>query len=131
MIVPIFHCSNMDEAIAFYQSVFGCKVLARFQLEQDNSDPAYVTLEFRGDHLHLSSLPGDKSENPIAYVYIDEVDEVDALYETVTAQPGIAIRIPLCDQEWGLREFSFEDPFGNRLRVGAQLQDTLPTTPSR
>jgi uncharacterized glyoxalase superfamily protein PhnB len=121
MIVPIFGCENTESATKFYVEALGFEVLARFQMSEDAKDPSYVTLAINGSHLHMSSFPTAQGTGKMAYVYMDQPAAVDALYETVKDRSDIDINVPLVDQTWGLREFGFTDPFGNKLTFGAEL----------
>lgn len=130
MIVPIFGCKDVVSATKFYVEVLGCKLLASFTLSKDVTNPGYNTLDFRGDHIHLSSFPNEQVAGKSAYIYCDSFEEVDALYARVKLDKSIVMNVPLVDQSWGMHEFGFTDADGNRLSIGAQIGATPPSLPA-
>jgi predicted enzyme related to lactoylglutathione lyase len=59
-----------------------------------------------------------EDENWDAYVYIDDAD---ALYKQFI-EKGVKITRPICNQEYGCRDFEMEDCNGYRLCFGQDLE---------
>ena len=76
--------------------------------------PLYMGVSLNGLKLHLSGHHGDAT--PGARVYIEVEDGLDAWARTLSAKKYKHAR-PGCpaDTEWGKRELTLADPFGNRL----------------
>lgn len=60
-------------------------------------------------------MPSDKT-GPVTPDISVEVDDVDAVYATVT-ESGAEIVHPLQDEEWGVRRFFVRDPNGRVVNV--------------
>jgi len=129
MIVPVFGCKEIEIATKFYVETLGCKLLNSFSLSEEKLNPCYRTFDFRGDHIHLSSFPGDQGTGKNAYVYCDNAQEVEELYEQIKEDKSIVMSVPLVDQSWGMREFGFRDGDGNKLSFGAQFTEKPATLP--
>lgn len=111
--IPLFRCTNMKKAIAFYTETLD------FELTEPNaSDEVVVILSNRSAELMLSSIDGliGNATNVI-------VDNIDSLFQKYI-QRGLDIsnkkdspvhQGPL-NQTWGTREFYVTDPDGNTLR---------------
>lgn len=68
------------------------------------------------DRRHQISLMTADLTAPVNPDVSVEVDDVDAAHDAaVTA--GLRIVHPLCDEDWGVRRFLFEDPSGNVVNV--------------
>lgn len=129
MIVAVLGCEKIETATAFYTDVLGCKLRSSFSLSPDSIDPCHRTFEFGDGIFHLTSFPADQGTGKIAYIYIDTPAEVDEIYERVRHDPYIEISVPLGNQSWGMREFNFRDGGGNRICIGAQLDENAPNLP--
>lgn len=128
MMVPVLSCAEIEPLTAFYCDVLGCKLRSNFSASPDNADPSHRTFEFHDSIFHLTSFAGTQGPGTV-YIYIDTLDEVDVLYERIKDQPGIEMPVPLNNQSWGMREFNFVDLGGNRVCIGAQIDEVAPSYP--
>lgn len=115
-IIPLFRCSNMKAAIAFYTGILD------FELKEPGaSADDWVVLLKNGDaELMLTILEGDQPMGVAANV---QVQDIDSLFEKYV-QRGLDIagkknspvhQGPL-NQSWSNREFYVTDADGNTLR---------------
>lgn len=49
------------------------------------------------------------------------VDDVDGIYDEFRSDPEIDIISPLCDEPWGIREFTIRDLNGYGLRLSCPI----------
>lgn len=49
------------------------------------------------------------------------VDDIDGIYDEFRSNPEIDITSPLCDEPWGIREFTVRDPNGYGLRLSCSI----------
>lgn len=49
------------------------------------------------------------------------VDDVDGIYEEFRCNPVIDITSDICDEPWGIREFTIRDPNGYGLRLSCSI----------
>jgi catechol 2,3-dioxygenase-like lactoylglutathione lyase family enzyme len=105
--------TDIEAALAFYQGVLG------FEKVFENGDPVgFVILERDEAELHLTLQP---LHPPVPFnVAHLIVGDVDGLHERLEAA-GARIIKGLRDQDYGLRAFVFQDPFGNRIDVGQPI----------
>ena len=96
MIVPIFSCDDSLKATKFYVEALGFNFVARYQPDENLNDPAYVTIALNDNHLHLTSFPASQGSGKMAYVYYDDPQEVDALYERIKNRTDLIINMPAC-----------------------------------
>jgi catechol 2,3-dioxygenase-like lactoylglutathione lyase family enzyme len=113
--VPIFRCSNMANAIAFYTEVLDFNLY-----DGDSAQDVVVTLVKGDAALMLTTLEGDQKIGIAANVIIDSVDEIFRKYEGRGLNQSHKADSPVhqspIDQTWGSREFYVTDPDGNTLR---------------
>jgi predicted enzyme related to lactoylglutathione lyase len=107
VILPV---SSIEQATTFYSSV----------LEQPGARVSPGRHYFGGGGVILACFdpradgdPWDATPNP-DHVYL-AVDDLDACYRRVSAQPDAVLGRPIEVQPWGERSFYCADPFGNRL----------------
>ena len=84
-------------------------------------DPIDFAIVQRGDvtiGLHWAGGPAPKLRGWSAYIY---VDDIEALHSELTAE-GLEPS-PICDQEYGCRDFDVTDPDGHDIAFG---EDTHP-----
>ena len=111
---PTVAVSDIDRALEFYCGVLG------MEKTFENGDPVgFVILVRDKAQVHLTLVPGHKGVTTNVFHLI--VDNADALYQHLQAR-GVRIVKGLRDQEYGLRDFIFADPDGNRIDVGQPLQ---------
>ena len=105
--------TNIDEAVRFYVDVMG------FTKVFENGDPiGFVILERDDAELHLTLQPNHQPARFNAAHLI--VDDVHALHGHLQSN-GVRIVKGVRDQDYGMRAFVLEDPFGNRIDVGQPM----------
>jgi uncharacterized glyoxalase superfamily protein PhnB len=117
------------EAIDFYVSVFGAKLVER--MDGPNGIVAHAELDFGNGRLHLSdpqeayklTAPehGEFVTHSVA-LYCPDVDDVVARAENA----GATIREPAQTFVTGDRFASILDPFGQRWTVMTRVEDVSP-----
>jgi catechol 2,3-dioxygenase-like lactoylglutathione lyase family enzyme len=108
--VPILRIFSVEKALEFYAGFLGFE--ERFRHQFDPAAPWYLGYARDGVMLHLSEHFGDAS--PGTHVRI-EVDDVAAFAAQLNAKAYRHSRPHFLDQEWGNREMTIADPFGNRV----------------
>lgn len=110
---PMLPVRDMREAIAFYEAAgFGVRTYE----DGSGADPDFAFVDYDGQSLFdLDAVPSlDPSVNRAGcYLVVDDADEWHARISACGARVG-----GIADQPWGMREFAFSDPSGNRIRVG-------------
>jgi len=114
--IPIFRCTNMKNAIAFYTGILD------FELkESEASSDDWVVALINGDaELMLTSLEGDQKIGIAANVLVNNIDDLFEKYlkrglDTSNRENSPVHQGPF-DQSWGNREFYVTDSDGNTLR---------------
>jgi len=108
--VPILRMFDEAKAREFYVDFLGFVVDWEHRFEPEL--PLYMQLS-RGDcRLHLSEHHGDGTPGTIIRV---EVDDLEAYHAELTAKTYKYYRPSLQDQEWGTREMTVQDGFGNKI----------------
>jgi len=109
---PILPVADMAVAIAYYEKL-GFDVKAY--------DEGYAWVRHCGwEFLHLALAKGVDAAANEAAAYI-HVADADAWYTAMVAVAPDAEISHLADTPWGMREYSFTDPSGNRVRIGQNL----------
>lgn len=105
--------SDMQAAREFYVGALG------FDIRFENGDPVGFAILQRDDaELHLTLQHDFKpAKYNVAHLI---VEGVDMLHETIR-EYGCRIIKGMRYQDYGLRAFVFEDPFGNRIDVGEKM----------
>ena len=107
-IVTDIRVERPEEAKAFYQELFGLKVVMDqgwiVTLACDDAAPVQISLASEGG-----------SGTPVPDVSI-EVDDVDAVYQKARSM-GCEIVYALTDEPWGVRRFYVREPAGKVLNV--------------
>ena len=108
--IPILRIFDEAKAREFYIDYLGFTV--EFEHRFEPGTPLYMGIA-RGDcRLNLSEHHGDST--PGAAVRV-RVDELEAFHQQLTAKQYKYYRPGLQDQEWGTREMTVQDGFGNKL----------------
>ena len=113
---PTLPVVDMAEAVAFYERA-GFDVRLYVDETGQPGDFAFVTY----DDVSVFDLDVhdiDPARNG-AGCYLVVPGGVDEWHARMTAA-GLSLT-PVADQPWGMREFSFADPFGNNIRIGQTL----------
>jgi len=108
--IPILRIFDEAKARAHYVDYLGFTVVLEHRFEPGT--PIFMAI-VRGDcRLNLSEHHGDGT--PGAYVRV-RVDELEAYHAELLAKPYKYWRPSLDDREWGAREMTIGDGFGNKL----------------
>ena len=125
-IIPAIRVDDMAKALDFYTSTLG------FNLRRGGPEEEHCGLD-RGDSGLMLEKPASfyspgyneairgRLRTPGAIALYIEAPDVDTLYEQVLAAGG-NVADPLADRQWGQREFTLEDPWGNWLTFWKALQ---------
>ena len=108
--VPILRIFDEAKAREFYVGWLGFAVEFEHRFEADT--PIYMGIALGDCRIHLSEHHGDGA--PGARIRIC-VDELEAYHQALTAKQYKYYRPGLQDQEWGTREMTVQDGFGNKL----------------
>jgi catechol 2,3-dioxygenase-like lactoylglutathione lyase family enzyme len=106
----IFSARDLPEALAFYTDVLG------FDIGWTWGDPpSYASVCRDGIELNLGPPREGETLAPSS-VYI-VVTEIDAYYARLQAR-GIVALVEIGDRPYGMRDFTVDDPSGNKLSFG-------------
>jgi uncharacterized glyoxalase superfamily protein PhnB len=125
-LTPRLVVDRPDEAIAFYQTAFGARLIERF------ADPhgavVHAALDLGGPILALTQAD-PVSHNHAApalggspVILTLEVDDVDAVVAAFLEAGGETV-FPLDDRFYGKRDGRFRDPFGHLWMLATPIED--------
>lgn len=119
--IPIFRCTNMKKALAFYTGALDFEIK-----ELGASADDWVVALINGDaELLLTSLEGDQKIGIAANVVVSNIDALFEKYLSrgldTSGRENSPVHQGPTDQSWGNREFYVTDSDGNTLRF-VQLQ---------
>jgi catechol 2,3-dioxygenase-like lactoylglutathione lyase family enzyme len=115
-VCPELPVGDVEAATEWYRSVLGAMPVWRWQDEL-----AAVRL---GD-VELYLLRARNRRPASVYLHVEDATAIHGRVVGIIggeASPGGSVTSPLGDREWGMREFTVADPWGNRLRVGQPLR---------
>jgi catechol 2,3-dioxygenase-like lactoylglutathione lyase family enzyme len=115
-VVPILRMFDVAKAREFYVDFLGFKVDWEHRFEPNA--PLYMQVSRGKLALHLSEHHGDGTPGTAVYV---PMKDIDALHAELSAKTYKYNRPGICDQSWGMREMTVNDPFGNTIRFGEQI----------
>lgn len=112
-VAPCIPVTDIQRSVDFYTRVLGMK-----KTFENGTPVGFVVLEKERAEIHLT-LNKDHvaSDRNLAHLI---VSDASALYEHLQ-QTGTRIIKGLRDADYGLRQFVFSDPDGNRIDVGQEL----------
>jgi uncharacterized glyoxalase superfamily protein PhnB len=113
--IPLFRCTNMKSAIAFYTGILD------FEVEQGASSDDWVVALKNGEaELMLTILEGDQKIGIAANVLVSNIDNLFKKYVgrglDISKKKDSPVHQGPVDQTWGNREFYVTDMDGNTLR---------------
>ncbi|HTJ47344.1 MAG TPA: glyoxalase superfamily protein [Kofleriaceae bacterium] len=109
-VTPILRMFDEAKAREFYLEWLGFEI--EFEHRFEPGTPLYMGIK-RGDcRIHLSEHHGDGT--PGTHIRV-MCDELEAFHAELTAKQYKYYRPGLQDQEWGAREMSVTDGFGNTI----------------
>jgi uncharacterized glyoxalase superfamily protein PhnB len=111
-VFPSFRYNDAPAAIRWLKETLGFEELQVY--ENDDGTIAHAELVIAGNVIMLGSARDDAPPTP-STTYV-ALDEVDSLHESASAAGGKPSE--LTEQDYGSRDFSIEDPGGNRWSFG-------------
>jgi catechol 2,3-dioxygenase-like lactoylglutathione lyase family enzyme len=112
-LAPGIPVTDIQRSIQFYQDVLGMKKVF------ENGSPVGFAILILGDaEIHLN-LKKDHKASTLNLAHL-MVDDANALYEHLSKN-NVRIIKGLKDADYGLRQFVFADPDGNRIDVGQEI----------
>lgn len=106
---PILPVADMVEATAFYR---------RLGFDVDAYDEGYAWVKHCGwEWLHLGRVDSVAGNRAGAYLHVGDADAWHRAMRTAS-KDEVDLAVPT-DTPWGKREFSFDDPAGNHVRIGS------------
>jgi len=110
---PTVPVTDMERALRFYVDVLG--MTKTFE----NGNPVgFVILKKDAAELHLTLAKAHQAtDRNVAHLLVDDATK---LYDHLVEQ-GARIVKGVRDADYGLRQFVFADPDGNRIDVGQRL----------
>jgi len=114
--IPLFKCSDMKEAVAFYTGILDFRI----KFANASAEDGVVDLVNGNAELQLTIHERRTLFGSVVNVW---VDDVDALFEKyldrgldVSGKEGSPVHQGPLNQTWGTREFYVTDIDGNTLR---------------
>ncbi len=114
--IPVLHVTSSRSAEEFFGRL-GFRQEFAMRLDESRADPCYMGFRRDDAVLHVSSFSGDGVSGGVAYVAVDDVDELHR--ELVTK--GVPIDTGPIDQSWGNREMYVKDMDRNSIRFKQEL----------
>jgi PhnB protein len=129
-VTPYLHLDGAQEAIEFYEKVFGARERMRMggpdgkigHAELELGDGGLIMLADASPDMGARS-PKDIGGSPVTLsLYVEDVDAVFGAAVEAGATPIREVE----DQFYGDRSGGFEDPFGHRWSVATHVEDVPP-----
>ncbi len=111
-VVPVLATRNLDAALSFYCELLGFQLGWKWGDPPDIASVCYDQVEF-----NLAVRQEESLQTSTVYIV---VEKIDLLYQTWMSA-GLEVTTPIADQEYGMRDFEFEDLDGNRICVGEAI----------
>jgi uncharacterized glyoxalase superfamily protein PhnB len=112
--IPIIRIFDEQKAKNFYIDYLGMMINWEHRFDEDS--PIYMQVSKDNLILHLSEHSGDCSPGSKVFII---VDDLDSLFEEITATPYRYNRPSIEQTPWGDRCFTVVDPFSNKLLFNA------------
>lgn len=120
-ITPYLQVRDAASLIDFLKRAFNAEEILRAPREDGKIAHAQVRIE--GSMVELADATPQFKPNPTAIWLF--VDDADAVYERALAAGATSIHEPM-DQDYGDREASVRDPFGNHWYIATHREDAEP-----
>jgi uncharacterized glyoxalase superfamily protein PhnB len=135
-LTPFLVCSPATEAIAFYEAVFGAKVVGR--MDGPDGTVMHAELDLDDGRLQLSDPneqyglvpPSSQADDKVSGSTCIYVPDVDAVF-AAAVQRGATVREKPATFVTGDRFASIYDPFGHRWAVMTRVEDVSPEEADR
>jgi uncharacterized glyoxalase superfamily protein PhnB len=127
--IPYLVIKGANDAIAYYQRVFGAELV--FRLDEPTGAVLHAEMKVGPNHFMLTEeRPHMGSKGPMsvggsssmAILYVPDPDTVVAN----AVKAGATVHMPVADQFWGDRSGALTDPFGHGWFISAHLEDPSP-----
>src|SRR5262249_32613293 len=120
-ITPYLQVYGASSLIEFLKQAFGAEEILR--VNQPDGTIGHAQMKVAGSIIELADASDQFKPNPAGiWLFVDDVDRV---YEQAMKVGATSIHGPM-DQEYGNREASIKDPFGNNWYIARRLPDTQP-----
>lgn len=120
-VIPILHCSDMKEALAFYTGILDFTI----KYPGTTADEPVVTIKNGDGEIQLSVMDGLPGTS--VNVMVNEVDDLFQKYVSrgldISNKEGSPVHQGPLNQTWGTREFYVTDADGNTLRFRAPIRE--------
>jgi catechol 2,3-dioxygenase-like lactoylglutathione lyase family enzyme len=114
--IPLFKCSNMKEALAFYTGILDFRI----KFANASAEDGVVDLVNRNAELQLTIHERRTLFGSVVNVWVDDVDALFKKYLNrgldVSGKEESPVHQGPLNQTWGTREFYVTDIDGNTLR---------------
>ena len=134
-LTPFLVCSPAQEAITFYEEVFGARVVGR--MDGPDGSVMHAELDLGDGRLQLSDpneqyglVPPTRDGDAVSGSTCIYVPDVDAVFEKAVAR-GATVREKPSTFVTGDRFASIYDPFGHRWAVMTRVEDVSPEEAER
>lgn len=119
-ITPGASVPHVSEVLAFIETVFGGKIIERYDAPDGTCMHAEIMID---DCAFMLGTPaeGEKSYPALLSYYVDSANKVDALYEKALVAGAIS-KVEPVDQFYGYRTASVEDAGGNGWTICAVVE---------
>ena len=121
------NCRDIDASLRFYTEVLDFAVKVAPHPDINQFDGRHAVLGREGDLLHLDchqflNTPETAVFGTQIYIRTAQVDVLCATF----IERGLSLDVPSrgnapVDQTWGMREFGFRDPDGNKISYGEPI----------
>lgn len=113
-LTAIFQVRDFQEALDYYTGVLGFGIGWIW-----GEPPNYASICRDGVEINFGAPKEGQAITPSG-VYIS-LTEIDAYYEAIRTL-GANVTVPVGDRPYGMRDFSIEDPSGNRVSFGQAIR---------
>ena len=121
-ITPYFQVEGAAKFIDFLERAFGAEEIMR--VPRPESDLiAHAQLKLEGSMIELADATAEFKANPTAMWLF--VGDADAMYKRAIKAGATTLHKPV-DQDYGDREASVKDPFGNHWYIATHREDAEP-----
>lgn len=126
---PYLVIRGAGDAIEFYRKVFGAEEIMR--LEGPDGSIGHAELKMAGGMVMLADEVPDMDIKAPPTVGGSSVglmlyfEDADAVYERAISAGATEFK-PICDQFYGDRSGTFDDPFGHRWTVAQRIEELSP-----
>jgi len=121
-ICPVLGVRDVRAAVRHLVDTLGFEEVAVFEPPGDG-EAVYAIIRRGAAEIHLQirrrELRGGARESIECDAYV-RVEDADALHADVVGR-GAVVHFELCDQDYGMRDFTVEGPEGHRIAFGAPL----------